>query len=186
MTASAAARTSISTGVKPAGSPSSWTGTSGPPTIRRWRARPEARQAGPPAADRAEGPGPAAPARDAMGDLRIEPDPDHQAEEPPAGPPEVDPPGAPGQDRGGQRLRVGGGAERPREQVLVPRGQNGERQAGRHLVDHVGDRAVAPTATAHRQDLRRSGWASAAPRSLLSQKPSRSSPRRASAAASAS
>src|SRR5207302_4341623 len=49
--------------------------------------RPEDRQEVPPPADRAEGPGPAAPARDAMGDLRIEPDPDHQAEEPPAGPP---------------------------------------------------------------------------------------------------
>src|SRR5207245_238806 len=46
--------------------------------------RPEDRQEVPPPADRAEGPGPAAPARDAMGDLRIEPDPDHQAEEPPA------------------------------------------------------------------------------------------------------
>lgn len=96
-----------------------------------------------PPGDTAERTGPAAPARDPVRDLRVETNAGHEAEEPHAGAPEVDPPRPPRRDRGRQGVGVGAEAERPGEQILVPSGQDGERQAGRHLVDDVRDRAVA-------------------------------------------
>jgi len=56
---------------------------------------------------------------------------------------EVEAPRAARRDDAGQADRIVGQRERAGEQVLVAERENGQRDVGRQLVDHRGDRAVA-------------------------------------------